>query len=547
MKKIITTIILTMSLLNTSACINSDSDAKTNEKKEVKSKSPRKYKGYVNAPEFSKGLDWINTNSPITLKSLRGKFVLIDFWTYACINCMHIIPDLKKLEEKYKNELVVIGVHSAKFKTEKETNNIRSAVLRYEIEHPVVNDKDFKIWNQYTAQAWPTVVVINTEGKIIEEYSGEGFYKDLDIKLSEAIQEAKEYNILNTKQLSFQLDKDKKYNNQLSFPGKVYADESTNTLFISDSNHNRIIVMDLINNEIKDVIGKGSIGLDDGTFENSTFNHPQGVFYKNGILYIADTENHTLREANLKSRTVKTIAGTGQQAKWRPNEGNALENDLNSPWDIIELDNKLYIAMSGSHQLWTYDLKTKLIQNFAGSGYENINDGERLQANLAQPSGLTTDGKNIYFADSEVSAVRYAEIPDSGKVKTIVGKGLFEFDDKDGIGKEAFLQHPLGVVYKDNKLFVADTYNNKIKVIDLNNNMVKSFAGSGKEGLNNGKILDSTFDEPSGLTIYKDKIYVADTNNNLIRIIDTKTSNVSTLKFINPEKIVKIKEYESKK
>jgi DNA-binding beta-propeller fold protein YncE len=455
--------------------------------------------------------------------------------------------DLKKLEEKYKNELVVIGVHSAKFKTEKETNNIRSAVLRYEIEHPVVNDKDFKIWNQYTAQAWPTVVVINTEGKIIEEYSGEGFYKDLDIKLSEAIQEAKEYNILNTKQLSFQLDKDKKYNNQLSFPGKVYADESTNTLFISDSNHNRIIVMDLINNEIKDVIGKGSIGLDDGTFENSTFNHPQGVFYKNGILYIADTENHTLREANLKSRTVKTIAGTGQQAKWRPNEGNALENDLNSPWDIIELDNKLYIAMSGSHQLWTYDLKTKLIQNFAGSGYENINDGERLQANLAQPSGLTTDGKNIYFADSEVSAVRYAEIPDSGKVKTIVGKGLFEFDDKDGIGKEAFLQHPLGVVYKDNKLFVADTYNNKIKVIDLNNNIVKSFAGSGKEGLNNGKILDSTFDEPSGLTIYKDKIYVADTNNNLIRIIDTKTSNVSTLKFINPEKIVKIKEYESKK
>lgn len=547
MKKIITTIILTMSLLNTNACINSDSDAKTNEKKEVKSKSPRKYKGYVNAPEFSKGLDWINTNSPITLKSLRGKFVLIDFWTYACINCMHIIPDLKKLEEKYKNELVVIGVHSAKFKTEKETNNIRSAVLRYEIEHPVVNDKDFKIWNQYTAQAWPTVVVINTEGKIIEEYSGEGFYKDLDIKLSEAIQEAKEYNILNTKQLSFQLDKDKKYNNQLSFPGKVYADESTNTLFISDSNHNRIIVMDLINNEIKDVIGKGSIGLDDGTFENSTFNHPQGVFYKNGILYIADTENHTLREANLKSRTVKTIAGTGQQAKWRPNEGNALENDLNSPWDIIELDNKLYIAMSGSHQLWTYDLKTKLIQNFAGSGYENINDGERLQANLAQPSGLTTDGKNIYFADSEVSAVRYAEIPDSGKVKTIVGKGLFEFDDKDGIGKEAFLQHPLGVVYKDNKLFVADTYNNKIKVIDLNNNMVKSFAGSGKEGLNNGKTLDSTFDEPSGLTIYKDKIYVADTNNNLIRIIDTKTSNVNTLKFINPEKIVKIKEYESKK
>lgn len=543
MKKIILLFTLTISLLNTNSCINSDSDAKSNEKKEIKSKSPRKYKGYNNAPEFAKGLDWINTKNPITIKSLRGKFVLIDFWTYACINCMHIIPDLKRLEEKYKNELVVIGVHSAKFKTEKETDNIRSAVLRYDIEHPVVNDKDFKIWGEYGAQAWPTIVVINTEGKIIEEYSGEGFYKDLDIKLSEAIQEAKEYNILNTKSLSFQLEKNKVNHKQLAFPSKIYADEKTDTLFISDSNNNRIIIMDLKNNEIKDVIGKGSIGREDGSFENSEFNHPQGLYYKDNILYIADTENHNLREANLKTRKVTTIAGTGRQASWRPNEGKGLENDLNSPWDIVGVDNKLYIAMAGSHQLWTYDLDTNTIQTFAGTGYENIIDGKRLEANLAQPSGISTDGNNIYFADSEVSGIRFAEIKENGNLKTIVGRGLFDFDDKDGIGKEASLQHPLGIVYKNNKLYITDTFNHKVKIIDLKTNMVKTLTGTGKRGYKDGNLLESSFSEPNGLTIYKDKIYVSDTNNNVIRIIDTKKSIVSTLNFLNPEKITKLVEY----
>lgn len=544
MKKILTTIILSMTLINTNACFNSDSDAKTAIK--ASEKAPRKYKGYVNAPEFPKNVDWINTSAPLSIKGLKGKFVLLDFWTYACINCMHIIPDLKKLEEKYKNELVVIGVHSAKFKTEKETDNIRSAVLRYEVKHPVVNDKDFRIWGEYGAQAWPTLILVNPEGKIIEQYMGEGFYKDLDNKLGEAIQEAKEYNLLSNKPVGIQLEKNKKATGQLSFPGKVYADEASNTLFISDSNHNRIIVMDLAKNQIKDVIGKGSVGLGDGSFEAATFNHPQGVFYKNNILYIADTENHAIREANLKTRKVTTIAGTGKQASWRPKEGIAKDNDLNSPWDITGVDNTLYIAMAGSHQIWTYDLTSKEIKTFAGSGAENINDGPRLKANLAQPSGVTTDGKNIYFADSEVSAVRYAELDDSGNVKTIVGEGLFEFDDKDGFGKEARLQHPLGVVYKDNKLYVADTYNNKIKVIDLKSNMVKSFAGSGKEGLKDDKGLQSGFDEPGGLTIYKNKLYVADTNNNLIRIVDTNTSQVSTLKFSNPEKITKLEEYKSK-
>jgi thiol-disulfide isomerase/thioredoxin len=114
----------------------------------------------VRAPEFPAGMQWLNTATPLRLADLRGKIVLLDFWTYCCINCMHIIPELTALERKYPNELVVIGVHSAKFHNEGDSENIRQAILRYEIQHPVVNDRDFRIWRSYAVRAWPTLMVI---------------------------------------------------------------------------------------------------------------------------------------------------------------------------------------------------------------------------------------------------------------------------------------------------------------------------------------------------------------------------------------------------
>src|SRR5215475_7196021 len=134
----------------------------------------------VRAPEITGGRGWLNTDKPLSLAALKGKVVLLDFWTYGCINCIHIIPDLKKLEAKYPNQLVVIGVHSAKFLNEKGTENIRQAILRYEIEHPVVNDKDFEIWQSYTARSWPTLVLINPKGKEVGRHSGEGIYDIFD-------------------------------------------------------------------------------------------------------------------------------------------------------------------------------------------------------------------------------------------------------------------------------------------------------------------------------------------------------------------------------
>src|SRR5262249_11036894 len=377
--------------------------------KEMTQNKSKLFEGEVNAPEFPGGIEWLNTEKPLSLRELRGKIVLLDFWTYCCINCMHIIPDLKKLEAKYAKELVVIGVHSAKFTTEKGTDNIRQAILRYEIEHPVINDRDFDVWNSFTAHAWPTLVLINPKGKVVGAHSGEGIYELFDTVIGELAAYFRAKNELDEKPIKFKLEKFSAPPSLLSFPGKVLADEKGNRLFISDSNHNRIIITSL-DGSVQDVIGDGSIGAKDGGFAEAEFNHPQGVALNGDTLYVCDTENHLIRKVDLKARTVETFVGTGEQARNFNIEGMGKNVALNSPWDALVHNGMLYIAMAGAHQLWVVDLKTGAAKPYAGSGRENHTDGKLLEAALAQPSGVTTDGKSIFFADSEISSIRSAAL-----------------------------------------------------------------------------------------------------------------------------------------
>jgi thiol-disulfide isomerase/thioredoxin/sugar lactone lactonase YvrE len=486
--------------------------------------------GTINAPDFPEGLQWLNTDRPLSLRELRGKVVLLDFWTYCCINCMHILPDLKRLERKYADSLVVIGVHSAKFFTEQETENIRQAILRYDIEHPVVNDNQMIVWQQYAVRAWPTLVLIDPSGKIVGYHSGEGIYEIFDRAIEGVIRTAEAKGTLKRGAPNFRLERDKEPRTALRFPGKVLADERTNRLFIADSNHHRIVVVSLKDSRVEMVIGAGTPGLRDGAFDAAQFNNPQGMAYDPDAdaLYIADTDNHAIRKADLRKRTVETLAGTGEQSRaYPPRAGKGREVALNSPWDLVLLGDTLYIAMAGSHQLWRLNLKTLEAEPHAGTGREACIDGSLRTCALAQPSGITTDGKKLYFADSEVSCIRAADVDPNGMLETLVGGDLFEFGDVDGFGREARLQHPLGVVYVDGMLYVADTYNNKIKRLDPRTRKIETFLGTGAAGARDGEA--PTFDEPGGITYAHGKLYIADTNNHLIRVADLKTRRVETL------------------
>lgn len=503
------------------------------------------------APDFPKDAEWLNTSSPLKMRDLKGKFVLLDFWTYCCINCMHILPELKKLEHAYPNELVVIGVHSAKFETEQGTKNIEQAILRYEIEHPVVNDPDHEIWEAFHTQSWPTLVVIDPEGFVVARNGGEIKFEVLDAFVQRALPYYRENNLIDASPVRFALAAERQKDTPLRFPGKVRADEAGNRLFISDSNHNRIVITDL-DGKFQAAIGSGAIGAKDGDYASATFHHPQGVALDGQLLYVADTENHKLRKVDLRKKTVATIAGTGEQARSgfpgleRGDEvrdrwvGKPKETELNSPWALWVHERDLYIAMAGPHQIWKMPLDESEIGPYAGNGREDIVDGPLLPdvpysqgfASFAQPSGLASDGKWLYVADSEGSSIRAVPFDRKQEVKTVVGTSelpygrLFRFGDRDGKRGNALLQHALGIVHENGKLFVADTYNNKIKVVDAETGETRTLAGTGKPGNSDS---DPTFDEPAGVTFARGKLYVADTNNHAIRVVDPNNGKVETL------------------
>jgi len=484
-------------------------------------------KAQVRAPELTGGDGWLNTDKPLSIAGLKGKVVLLDFWTYGCVNCMHIIPDLKRLEAKYANQLVVIGVHSAKFKNEKDTENIRHIILRYELEHPVYNDSNFSVWQSYGVRAWPTQVLIDPAGYIIGGVSGEGNYELIDRVVAKAVDEFRKRGELNEQPLHLVLERAKVGDLPLAFPGKILADGAGDHLFIADSNHNRIVITKL-DGTLVDTIGSGERGANDGAFDKASFYRPQGMALAGDSLYVADTENHLIRRIDLKARTVETIAGTGKQSTDYFKQGPGRSIGLNSPWDLQLAGRVLYIAMAGPHQIWKLDLDKGEVSTFAGSGREARLDGSLLEAGFAQPSGIASDGKTLYVADAEANIIRAIDLA-GGQVRTLVGGDLFEFGDVDGSGDNVRLQHPLGLLALGDKLLLADTYNHKIKELDPQRRTVRTVVGTGKPGQADG--TSPSFYEPGGLSVANGKVYVADTNNHAVRVVDLKTKETSTLRI----------------
>lgn len=487
-------------------------------------------------PEFPAEIEWLNIERPIKLGQLKGKIVILDFWTYGCINCMHVIPQLKRLEEEFPNELVVIGVHSPKFANEADTGNLRKAILRYGLKHPIINDRGLTVWRSWGVRAWPTLFIIDPAGKVIGQQSGEYIYYSFKPVIQSLIREFEQKGMLDRRPLALRLEKDPAGDMFLSFPGKVLADASGGRLFIADTNNHRIIVTTLGGGPVLTIVGTGHPGFSDGSFHTASLNYPQGLTLSDDgeFLFVADTGNHAIRAIDLAGQNVFNLVGVGFQADdYPPRGGLAPDVALNSPWDV-ELDgHSLYIAMAGSHQIWLMDLKSKSIRPYAGSGREGTKDGRLDQAELAQPSDLAMakDMKRLYFADSEGSTIRYVEVGrEEGWVRTVAGSGqsLFDFGDLDGVGHSARLQHPLGLAYLEGMLYVADTYNNKIKRVDPKTGEVRTLLGH-EAGWRDGS--DPLFHEPGGIDGAEGSLYVADTNNHSVRRIDLATKQTITLVF----------------
>jgi DNA-binding beta-propeller fold protein YncE len=445
---------------------------------------------------------------------------------------MHALAQLREIEEAYSTDiLVIVSVHSPKFPNEQFTESVRDAVLRNGIDHPVVNDRSMRIWREYTVRAWPTLMFIDPQNRVIARHEGEINPQAAKQLIQEMIQEFDTAGLLDHRPLRFARETTPEA--LIAFPGKIAVDAPANRLVVSDSGHHRLLEMGLDGN-ISQVIGTGEAGKADGSITQARFNRPQGVTLVDDLLYVADTENHLIRRVDLAAHQVETIAGTGAQAgmsnasTW----GAAREAALSSPWDVAYNHNRLYIAMAGQHQISVLFLDRREIEPFAGTGHEGIVDETRDKAFFAQPNGLSLDDSRIlYVADSETSAVRAVSLTGTESVTTLVGTDLFDFGDVDGIGDKALLQHVQAVCFVDGLVYLADTYNNRIKVLNPQTREVKSFAGTGEAGSKDGAPYIAQFNEPGGLAAANGKLYVADTNNNAVRVIDLASGMVETLKL----------------
>ncbi|MEE1618061.1 thioredoxin-like domain-containing protein [Brachybacterium sp. J153] len=434
------------------------------------------------------GRGWLNTGgAELSLESLRGKIVLLDFWTFCCVNCLHVLDELRPLEEKWADELVVVGVHSPKFEFEKDPEALAANIERYEVTHPVLDDPELTTWSEYGARAWPTLMVLDTQGRIAGNLSGEGHAANLDALVGRLVAEAEADGTLRRGPAPTVLTE--RVPQTLRFPSKLVT-LPDGRLVVSDAGQHRLVVFQADGATVDEVIGVGTRGHADGEAAEAAFAEPNGVLAlplevaaEVGYdLLVADTANHLLRGVKvgqdrlLRSRTateVTTVAGTG--AQWMQGEalprgeGDARSFSLSTPWDLTwsRVLNRVVIAMAGIHQLWTYDPVTGALLVLAGTTQEGLVDGPAVTSWWAQPSGLDElpDGR-IVIADSETSAVRVLD-PQTMRVATLVGQGLFDFGHVDGPADVARLQHPLAVTaLPDGRIAVADTYNGAIRLID---------------------------------------------------------------------------------
>jgi thiol-disulfide isomerase/thioredoxin len=454
-------------------------------------------RGHPRAPDLDRVGTWLGTDRPLLLRgALKGRVVLLDFWTSGCVNCLHALPVYRALEERFRGQpFQVVGIHSGKFDAEKEVAAVAEAMARDGIDHPVGTDSDLVVWEQYAIHGWPTSVLVDARGYAVAWFRGEPELAALTAWVQAALDDGRARGVLASGPAEFRrpaiVD-----TGPLAFPGKVLA-LSGGGLAVADSGHHRLLLLDGSGRLVR-TIGSGLEGFSDGAADIASFRSPQGLAERSGALYVADAGNHAVRRVDLGTGRVETLAGTGRKAEGAIQPaGDARTVALRSPWDLTFLGDTLWIAMAGSHQLWRLDVRSGALSAGAGSGREGLDDGSLAEATFAQPSGLATDGHVLYVADSEGSAIRRVD-PAAGTVTTLAGEGLFEFGLRDGPLARARFQHPQGLAFVEGVLWVSDTFNGAVRRVSLADGQVSTVA----RGLA----------QPGGLTFAGGRLVVADTD-----------------------------------
>ncbi len=482
---------------------------------------------------------WFNVERPLTVEDFKDRVILLDFWTYACVNCIQALPEIKKIEKEFGNKLLIIGIHSGKFDNEKDVAAIRKAIVKYDINYPVLHDPDLKIWNNFALKSWPTFIVINPHGNIEKIVVGEDNLGKIRKNIRKLASRFK-YEI-NRDPVPLALEKNNIIGNVLTFPTKIeyaanfsYKTRKIPVLFISNSGANSIIASSLTGETVLK-IGSGKEGFEDGSLGVASFSKPRGLLFDGKKLYVADSGNNALRMVDFENGMVSTLVGSGKKGKIISDSYMEAKNvDLASPNDIAFFPNKdvIAIANTGSNQILGYNIDKKTIAVLAGNGAAGM-----AQNTLAEPSALAPYQDRLYFLDAASSSLRVLD--KNGSIKTLVGQGVNKFGNKNGDKEVALMQHPIGLMVDDTGAYIADSFNHIIRKYSFSTNKISDLIGNHKKGDALGSASATELDEPDGIAAVLNNFYIVDSNNNRVLVTNRASLKSEILDIIPPLKLPK--------
>jgi thiol-disulfide isomerase/thioredoxin len=481
--------------------------------------------GPIHASEIDPELDRLGAPG-LSLEGLRGRFVLLDFWTFGCINCIHVAPMLAELERRFPDTLTVIGVHAGKFPFERVTEHIAMAMGRLDVRHPVINDRHYRTWRAYAIEAWPSIALVAPDGRLVGTQSGEFDVEQLAAVIAELSEQADAAGLLVRGPGPTFAHPWAEPASPLRFPARAVA--AGGRLYVSDAGNHRVLEL-AVDDEpggpasarvLRAWGAKGDAGFADGAEADARFRDPQGLAVSEGALWVADRGNHAVRRVALDTGAVATVAGTGRLgvSALAPGVGTAM--DLRSPWDVEPVPGGIAVAMAGSHQLWLLGTGDGRLSLVAGSGREDVTDGPATRATLAQPTGMSAGAGRLCFTDAESSAVRYLPLA-GGRVTTVTGTGLFDHGDVDGAGTAVRMEHVQDCAWLGDRLYVADTYNRKIKVVDPVTSTAFALPGAAGSG--------EAFAFPTGVAVMGDALVVVDADAHAVMLVNPGSGAVRSI------------------
>ena len=455
------------------------------------------------AMEFPADLAWVNTDHPPRIAGLRGRVGLIWFWSYDSVNCWNMVPDLGRLEDKYHDGLTVVGMHCPKYPHQRDDAAVLQAVNRLRLRHAVANDADFRLWRGYGVEAWPSVALVDAEGRLAALLAGEGRGDEIDVHVARLLDDAASRD-LRVYQPSPPASRPEP-RRALAFPAAIHVDGKV--LHVSDSGHHRVLECGHDGRVLR-CFGSGDAGHVDGDPAQACFDDPRGLARHAGLLYVADRGNHCVRSIDLADGRVDTVLGTGRAGRSRPHHAAARATPMNTPLDLCVIEDDLLVAVAGQNQIWRLDLTRGRVSILAGSGALGLVDGDGEEAEFAQPSGLDAYGRHLIVVDAAASAVRFVNI-DTGSVGTAIGSGLYEFGDASGARADTRLQNPLAVAADPRgTIHIADSYNGSIKLHNRRSGGTRPLR------------LDYRLHEPRGLCLAGGRLWIANTNLHEIVCVD---------------------------